>query len=144
MTRRTALKTLAASPFLALGQPRRPNFLFVMTDDQRFDAMSCAGNPILKTPNMDRIAAEGVRFTNAFVTNALCSPSRGTIVSGLYSHAHGVTTNAGASHRLRPGIPTFPGLLQKAGYFTSLMGKWHIASEPTGFDRWAILPGQGL
>ena len=125
-------------------QARRPNILFVMTDDQRWDAMSCAGNRILRTPNMDRLAQEGVRFSEAFVTNALCSPSRGSIVSGLYSHAHGVTTNAGASHYFRPGIETFPMLLQRAGYFTALVGKWHIATTPAGFDHWCILPGQGV
>src|SRR5262245_61936089 len=124
MTRRQLLSTAAAFPFISNAQAKRPNFLFVMTDDQRFDAMSCAGNRILKTPNMDRIAAEGVRFREAFVTNSLCSPSRATIVTGLYSHAHGVTTNGGATHRLRPDIPTFPGLLRQAGYYTALVGKW--------------------
>jgi arylsulfatase A-like enzyme len=143
ITRRAAFSTLAGFPAILRSQNRRPNVLFVMTDDQRWDAMSCAGNRILRTPNMDRIAEGGVRFTEAFVSNALCSPSRGTIVTGLYSHTHGVTTNSGASHHLRPGIPTFPGLLQRAGYFTTLVGKWHIASTPTGFDHWCILPGQG-
>src|SRR5262245_48989658 len=96
ITRRAALSTIAGFPAILRSQNRRPNVLFVMTDDQRWDAMSCAGNRILRTPNMDRIAEGGVRFTEAFVSNALCSPSRGTIVTGLYSHAHGVTTNAGA------------------------------------------------
>ena len=146
MTRRTALQTLAAGfPSLAVGQAnRRPNFLFVMTDDQRYDAMSCAGNRVLKTPNMDRIAEGGVRFTDAFVTNALCSPSRATIVTGLYSHTHGVTTNGGATHHLRPNQVTFPMLLQQSGYYTALVGKWHIASAPTGFDHYCMLPGQGV
>jgi len=148
MTRRTALQTIAASaagfPQILRAQNRPPNILFVMTDDQRYDAMSCAGNQILKTPNMDRIAQGGVRFTQAFATNALCSPSRATIVTGLYSHAHGVTTNGPDHHRLRPDQITFPMLLQKAGYFTALVGKWHIASLPTGFDHWCILPGQGV
>jgi arylsulfatase A-like enzyme len=145
MTRRTALQTFAAGfPQILRGQTRRPNILFLMTDDQRYDAMSCAGNQILRTPNMDRIAEGGVRFTEGFVSNALCSPSRATIVTGLYSHAHGVTTNGGATHRLRPDQVTFPMLLQKAGYHTALVGKWHIASQPTGFDHWCILPGQGV
>lgn len=148
MTRRSALKSFAAAgfPYIANAQARRPNFLFVMTDDQRWDAMSCAGNRILRTPNMDRLAEEGVRFTEAFVTNALCSPSRGSILTGLYSHAHGVTTNAGKSHYFRPGIVTFPMLLQKAGYYTAVVGKWHIATLPEGlgFDHWCILPGQGV
>lgn len=148
MNRRTALQTLAAAggfPYLANAQAGRPNFLFVMTDDQRWDAMSCAGNPILRTPQMDRLAEQGVRFTEAFVTNALCSPSRGSILTGLYSHTHGVTTNSGASHHFRPGVVTFPMLLQKAGYYTAVVGKWHIATLPEGlgFDHWCILPGQG-
>lgn len=146
MTRRGAVRALAAAAAPAIlrsAAARRPNVLFFMTDDQRYDAMSCAGHPVLKTPHMDRIAAEGMRFTEAFVTNALCSPSRGTIVTGLYSHAHGVRTNGGDSHRLRPGVPTFPALLRRAGYHTALSGKWHIASPPEGFDRTCILPGQG-
>ena len=145
LTRRAAIGTAALGfPAILKPQNRLPNILFVMTDDQRWDAMSCAGNKILKTPHMDRIADGGVRFREAFVSNALCSPSRGTIVTGLYSHSHGVTTNTGASHHLRPDVTTFPELLQKAGYFTTLVGKWHIASTPRGYDHWCILPGQGM
>ncbi|MGH9720540.1 MAG: sulfatase family protein [Bryobacteraceae bacterium] len=147
MTRRTFAATAAgaaAFPYIAQPQRRRPNFLFIMTDDQRFDAMSCAGNRYLKTPNMDRIAQGGTRFEQAFVTNALCSPSRATIVTGLYSHTHGVTTNAGASHRLSQKHATFPALLRSSGYHTALVGKWHIATDPPGYDHWCILPGQGL
>jgi arylsulfatase A-like enzyme len=133
VTRRSAIQALAAAPQLLRGQNgRRPNILFVMTDDQRFDAMSCAGNPYLKTPNMDRVASEGVRFRQAFATDALWSPSRATIVTGLYSHAHGVTTNSGPSQRLRPDQVTFPMLLRQSGYYTAMLGKWHIASPPPG------------
>ena len=152
MTRRSALRAVAAAaaslPRGLLAQPRRPNILFFMTDDQRWDAMSCAGNNLLRTPNMDRIAAGGVRFEQAFVTNALCSPSRACVLTGLYSHAHGVTTNGdGPDFRnqrgLLPDQVTFPKLLQQAGYYTALAGKWHIRSDPSGFDQWGILPGQG-
>jgi arylsulfatase A-like enzyme len=158
MDRRRALRILggaaagwpAARHALAQPEPPRgaPNILFVMTDDQRRDAMSAYGNPILKTPHMDRLAAGGVRFDLAFVTNALCAPSRASILTGLYSHAHGVITNGDArAFADQPGLseatPTFPALLRRAGYFTALVGKWHLRSEPTGFDQWVIFPGQG-
>ena len=147
MHRRDALKTIAAGvPAILSAQNRRPNVLFVMTDDQRWDAMSCAGNRILQTPHMDRMAEGGVRFAHAFATNPLCSPSRGCILTGLYSHAHGVTTNAGESHRFKPNTITYPMLLQNAGYYSAMLGKWHIATLPAGlgFDHWCILPGQGV
>ena len=125
-----------------------PNIILIMPDDQRQDAMSVYGNRILKTPNMDRIAGEGIRFTEAFVTNSLCAPSRASFLTGLYSHAHGVITNGdGPSFRNQPGLrdeqTTFVHLLRQAGYHTSIVGKWHIRSWPTGFDHWVILPGQG-
>ena len=157
-TRRESLKHLGAVAAAALAPrggaaqpsaPRRaPNVLFFMTDDQRQDALSAYGNPILKTPNMDRIGAGGVRFEQAFVTNALCAPSRASILTGLYSHAHGVITNGdGPTFRNQPGLRdetlTFPELLRQAGWHTGLVGKWHIPSWPTGFDQWVILPGQG-
>jgi len=157
MDRRRAIRMMggaAALPLVrrALAQPapprEAPNIIFVMSDDQRQDAMGAYGNRILKTPNMDRLAAEGVRFELAFVTNSLCAPSRASILTGLYSHAHGVTTNgAGPAFASQPGIPdtlpTFPALLRRAGYFTALVGKWHLRSWPSGFDQWVIFPGQG-
>src|SRR5262249_54500931 len=133
-----------AFPAILSAQNRRPNVLFIMTDDQRWDAMSCAGNQILKTPNMDRLAAGGVRFTNAFATNPLCSPSRATVLTGMYSHAHGVTTNGGRGHYFRGDVQTYPAIQQQAGYYTAMIGKWHIASMPSGFEHWCILPGQGV
>lgn len=119
-----------------------------MTDDQRQDALSVYGNPILKTPNVDRIGNEGARLTEFFVTNALCAPSRATFLTGLYSHTHGVITNgSGEVYRnqtgLRPDQLTFVHLLRAAGYESALTGKWHLRSEPSGFDSWVILPGGG-
>jgi len=147
LTRRRFFRAVtSAAPALRLGAqapPKRPNFVFFMADDQRFDALSCAGNRFLKTPNLDRIAQEGVRFTEAFVTNSLCSPSRATALTGLYSHAHGVTWNTGPHTSLELRFPTFPKLLREAGYFTALAGKWHIRSAPEAVDYWCILPGQG-
>src|SRR5262249_5123538 len=126
-----------------------PNIIFFLTDDQQKTAMSAYGNKILKTPNMDRIANEGVRFEEAFVTNSLCAPSRASILTGLYTHAHGVITNGdGPGIRNQPGLRddqvTYIHLLRQAGYHTAMVGKWHIRSWPTGFDQWIILPGQGV
>src|SRR5687768_17450853 len=157
LSRREALKALGAMAALrlegnalALSQPGRaaPNIVFIMTDDQRHDALSSAGNTILRTPNIDRIATEGVRFADAFVTNALCAPSRASVLTGLYSHAHGVITNGGGpQYYNQPGLraeqPTFVDLLRSAGYHTALIGKWHLRSDPRGFDRWVVFPGQG-
>jgi arylsulfatase A-like enzyme len=160
ISRRESLKVLSTATAglgmleldLVPRQPRpprdAPNIILFLTDDQQQAALSAYGNRILKTPNMDRIAAGGVRFTEAFVTNSLCAPSRASFLTGLYSHAHGVITN-GDSPRMRnqPGLRadqlTFPQLLRQAGYHTMLVGKWHIPSWPTGFDQWNILPGQG-
>lgn len=167
VTRREALKLLGASLVtlpqarrvlaeqdggLALptpGQPAvRPNIIFIMTDDQRQDAMSAYGNPILKTPHMDSIGTGGMRVTEFFVTNSLCEPSRASFLTGLYSHTHGVLTNGGgpdfADHPgLRPEQRTFVHLLHDAGYHTAIVGKWHLSSTPTGFDEWVVFPGQG-
>jgi arylsulfatase A-like enzyme len=122
--------------------------IFIMTDDQRQDSMSAYGNSILETPNMDRIGAGGIRFTEAFVTNSLCAPSRASFLTGLYSHEHGIISNGdGPQFYNGPGLredqPTFVHLLQKAGYHTGLAGKWHLKSRPSGFDQWVIFPWQG-
>ena len=158
LSRRDAIRvlgtTLAGLPLAAsraaAGQTRRdpPNIIFIMTDDQRWDAISAAGNTILKTPNIDRIATGGVRFTEAFVTNALCAPSRASILTGQYSHAHGVVSNgSGPEFYNQPGLApdetTFVTLLRRAGYHTALAGKWHLRSWPSGFDQWIVFPGQG-
>jgi len=119
---------------------RRPNILYIMTDDHAAHMLSIYGSRIASTPNLDRIGNEGIRFTDAFCTNSLCAPSRATLLTGKYSHKHGQRTNADkfdASQR------TFPQLFQRAGYQTAVIGKWHLASQPTGFDYWNVLPGHG-
>jgi arylsulfatase A-like enzyme len=141
MTRLIAL--FAVALVLAPGFSKaaeRPNILFIMTDDHAAHAMSCYGSRLNQTPHLDRIAKEGMRFDNCFVTNSICTPSRATILTGKYSHLNGV-----------PVFNTFDGAqphvgkyLQAAGYHTCVIGKWHLGSQPTGFDVWTILPGQGV
>lgn len=124
--------------------PERPNVVFIITDDQRYDDLSCEGHPFLETPNLDRIAAEGARFTNMFVTTSLCSPSRASFMSGLYAHAHGVINNF---TDFPEDLPSFPRRLQRNGYETAYIGKWHMGEEDDsprpGFDYWASHRGQG-
>lgn len=118
-----------------------PNIIYIMTDDHAAHAISCYGSKINKTPNLDRIAKEGTRFANCFCTNCICAPSRAVILTGKYSHINGVIDNA---KEFDSSQQTFPKLLQKAGYETAIIGKWHLQTDPTGFDYWNILPGQGV
>lgn len=140
---RFTLPTMALLFAAALHAAERPNFVIMMTDDQRADALSCAGNPILKTPNMDRIAAEGMRFRNMFVTNALCAPSRATLLTGCYSHTHGVIDNK--NRKIAADVPFLPDLLRQAGYEVAFCGKSHVAGalRDRQWDYYFGFQGQG-
>jgi N-acetylglucosamine-6-sulfatase len=135
---------LSVALTLRLGAANHPNVVLVITDDQRWDAMSCAGNPYLKTPNIDRLASEGARFKNAFCTTSLCSPSRASILSGLYAHAHGVVNNF---TEFPTNLASFPKRLLEIGYQTAYIGKWHMGEDNDaprpGFNYWASHKGQG-
>ena len=119
---------------------KRPNILFIFTDDHGYQAISAYGSNRNKTPNIDRIASEGMRFENCFVTNSICGPSRAVILTGKHSHLNGFMTNG---DRFNGSQQTFPKLLQKKGYQTAIFGKWHLKTDPTGFDKWRVLLGQG-
>ena len=134
---------LAAAGMASCQQPqeeaKRPNIIFMMTDDHTTQAMSCYGGRLIQTPNMDRIATEGIRMDGCFAVNALSGPSRACILTGKFSHVNGFTDNAST---FDGNQQTFPKLLREAGYETSIIGKWHLISEPQGFDYWCILSGQ--
>lgn len=131
------------SAAVAADGARRPNIVVMMTDDQRFDFLSCAGHPFIKTPNMDRIAADGYHFANMFVTNSLCAPSRATLMTGQYSHANGVLDNLGS--RLKPDAPWMPDELRKAGYEVAFVGKSHVPGHfrDKTWDYYFGFTGQG-
>ncbi len=134
----------APQPDEALDVPQ-PNILFVLLDDVRFDDLGFTGHPFVKTPNFDRIAREGVQFTNAFAATPLCSPNRASILTGQYAHSHGIIDNVDRSEQTHRLI-TFPLLLNRAGYETAFIGKWHMGIDDTrrpGFDEWLSIKGQG-
>lgn len=132
--------TLAALAGCSEGQPRRPNIIVMMTDDHTAQAMSCYGSLLVETPNLDRLAREGMLFESCYVSNAISGPSRACILTGKYSHVNGFTDN---SRTFDGDQQTFPKLLHDAGYQTAMIGKWHLNSAPQGFDYWSILVGQG-
>lgn len=138
--KRNFLLSVAILPIAAHSQ-QRPNIVYIMTDDHTAQMLSAYGHSPIQTPNLDRIAQEGVLFRNSFVANSLSGPSRACLITGKHSHKNGFTNN---EHGVFDGSQqTMPKLLHESGYQTVLIGKWHLVSPPTGFDYYDILPGQG-
>jgi arylsulfatase A-like enzyme len=125
---------------LNAGNAKKPNIIYIMSDDHASHAIGAYGSKFIKTPNLDRLAKESMRFTNCFNVNSLCAPSRAAMITGRYTHHNGVFKNG---DKFDGSQMTFPKLLQKAGYKTGLIGKWHLSSQPTGFDDYSILRVQG-
>ncbi len=125
----------------------RPNVVLVITDDQRYDTLGCTGHPVVQTPHIDRLAHEGALFRRFYVATPLCSPSRGSYLTGLYAHRHGVINNDKLGlDVISHALMTFPRQLRAAGYETAFIGKWHMGlddSRRPGFDRWFSFKGQG-
>jgi arylsulfatase A-like enzyme len=145
------MKSLAAGLFIAvtllpttvLAQTQRagrPNIIYIMSDDHAAHAIGVYGSRVNKTPHLDRLAREGALLTNVFATNSICTPSRAAILTGQYSHINGVTM----FNRFDSSRMTVAQLLEQGGYYTGIVGKWHLGSDPVGFNRWEILPGQGV
>jgi arylsulfatase A-like enzyme len=126
-------------PLFSIAQ-QKPNILFIMSDDHDANAISAYNKNLVQTPNIDRLAKEGLLFNRSFVGNSLCGPARASIITGLFSHKNGFRDNRS---KFDPSQQTLPKLLRQSGYQTAVVGKWHLVSYPTGFDYWKVLPGQG-
>jgi arylsulfatase A-like enzyme len=139
-----ALLLCLVSGLLSAQPAKQPNIVFIFSDDHAYQAISAYGDArkLIQTPNIDRIAKEGMRFDRALVTNSICGPSRAVILTGKYSHLNGFYNNSNSV--FNGAQTTFPKLLKAAGYQTALIGKWHLNSDPQGFDYWQILLGQGI
>jgi arylsulfatase A-like enzyme len=144
MVRVFAVLAIVLATACSAAEPQRPNVLFILCDDLRPDAVGCYGSKHVKTPRIDALAADGVRFANAFCTTSLCSPSRASILTGRYAHAHGVRDNF---TELPPDLPHWPGRLREQGYATAYVGKWHMGEKNDaprpGFDWFVSHTGQG-
>jgi arylsulfatase A-like enzyme len=139
-----ALALTSVAPPARGADAKRPNIVFFFSDDHAYQAISAYSDSrkLLETPNLDRIGREGIRFNRAMVPNSICGPSRATVLTGKYNHLNGFYNNTNS--RFNGAQTTFPKLLQAAGYQTAIVGKWHLMTDPTGFDYWHILPGQGV
>ena len=136
----TKMKTKKNASEVLNSTLQKTNFLFITTDDHAYQAISAYDSKLIHTPNIDRIAKEGMLFKKAFVTNSICSPSRAVALTGKFSHLNSVRDNLDVFDTLQV---TFPKLLQENGYETAIYGKWHLKSKPKGFDFWEVLPDQG-
>lgn len=133
---------LTSSPALPAAGP--PNIVFIFSDDHGYQAIGAypESHGIMETPNIDRLAKEGMRFDRCLVPNSICGPSRATVLTGKYSHINGFYNNV--NNKFDGSQPTLPKLLKAANYQSAMIGKWHLVSDPTGFDYWEIFPGQGV